>query len=241
MLTTQDKRLLIVDDDPEFLGILKEVFEAEGYDVTTFDDGPELLEHVRLNGLPHLVLIDLSLPSMHGFELSKELKERGDVPIVFISGEDKLNTVVDAITNYAEDYVVKPIRAGELVARIRRILTRIPDFDYAQTPLVQVDDHLAIDFANNKIHVNDRMIVLTPTEASLLYILMRNAGRVVASDMLIARVWPIEEVYEDTLRVHMHRLRRKLESDSGTSRYIQTERGVGYRFIRCDSAAKQAI
>lgn len=239
MMTTDDKHLLIVDDDPVFVDLLKDVFQAEGYKVTTFGDAPALLDYVHLHGLPHLVLIDLALPTMHGFELSKKLKELGDVPIVFISGEDKVDTVIDGITYYAEDYLVKPISAGELLARVRRILSRIPDFTYAQTPLIYIDDHLAVDFANSKIVVNNRSIVLTPTEASLLHILMRNAGRVVASDMLIARVWPTEEIYEDTLRVHMHRLRRKLEPSSHKSQYIQTERGVGYRFIRGVWAAKQ--
>jgi DNA-binding response OmpR family regulator len=239
MMTTENKRLLIVDDDLEFVELLKEIFETEGYEVTTCDDGPAVLEHVHLNGLPHLVMIDLALPSMHGFELSKKLKARGDVPIVFISGEAKVDTVVDGITRYAEDYLIKPIRAGELLARVKRILSRIYDFTYTQAPLVRVDEQLSIDFANNRIHINNRKVALTPTEASLLHILIRNAGHVVPSDMLIARVWPIEEVYEDTLRVHMHRLRRKLEPNSGTSRYIQTERGVGYRFTR-DSSIRSA-
>lgn len=233
MMTTENKHLLIVDDDLEFVELLKEICLTEGYKVTTFGDAPDLLAYVHKKGLPHLVLIDLVLPSMHGFELSRKLKELGDVPIVFISGESRADTVIDAITNYAEDYLVKPIRAGELLARLRRILSRIPDFAYAQTPLVHVDEQLAVDFANSKVYVNDRTVVLTPTEASLLHILMRNEGRVVASDMLIARVWPTDEIYEDTLRVHMHRLRRKLQPDSHSSQYIQTERGVGYRFIQC--------
>jgi DNA-binding response OmpR family regulator len=112
------------------------------------------------------------------------------------------------------------------------VLSRIVDFDYARSPLIRVDERVAVDFGNSKLVVENRPVMLTPTEANLLHILLRNAGRVVTSDMLIARVWPADEVYEDTLRVHMHRLRRKIEADVRHPKYIQTERGVGYRFMQ---------
>ncbi len=106
----------------------------------------------------------------------------------------------------------------------------MPSLDYASEPVVRVDENLSIDFAHNRIVVNGKSLSLTPTESILLHVLLRNAGRVVENRMLIARVWPSEDVYEDTLRVHMHRLRRKLEADSHHPHYIRTERGVGYMF-----------
>ncbi|HLV36190.1 MAG TPA: winged helix-turn-helix domain-containing protein, partial [Spirillospora sp.] len=107
---------------------------------------------------------------------------------------------------------------------------RMPSLDYASQPVIRVDEHLSIDFAHNRIMVSGKQYSLTPTESILLHVLLRNAGRVVENRLLIARVWPSEDVYEDTLRVHMHRLRRKLESDSHHPHYIRTERGIGYMF-----------
>ena len=106
----------------------------------------------------------------------------------------------------------------------------MPSLDYASEPIIHIDDNLSIDFAHNRIVVNGKGYGLTPTESILLHVLLRNASRVVENRMLIARVWPSEEVYEDTLRVHMHRLRRKLEADSHHPHYIRTERGIGYMF-----------
>lgn len=229
------KRLLVVDDDYTLAEMIKERFETQGYEVITFTDADSSLRHVQTWGLPHLALIDINLPTIQdGFDLSEKLKKLGDVPIIFISGNQDTDTVVRGLTLYGDDYLVKPVRIRELVARVDRVLTRLPGFEYAQSPEVKVDDNLAVDFGRSRLITRDRNITLTPIEASLLHILMRHAGQVVTSETLIARVWPSEEVYEDRLRVHMHRLRRKLEPDMRHPRYIQTERGTGYRFIQTE-------
>jgi DNA-binding response OmpR family regulator len=168
---------------------------------------------------------------MHGFELSQKLKTMGDLPIVFITGDESPETVVKGLVHYADDYLIKPFQLRELAARVRRILSRIYEFDYVQQPLIEIDERVSVDFAKSKLIINGEITMLTPTEVGLLHVLVRNAGRVVTSDTLIARVWPADEVYEDTLRVHMHRLRRKLEPDIHHPKYIQTERGIGYRFL----------
>lgn len=231
MTVREGARLVVVDDDEDLLLLLKDTFEAQGYEVCTFLDGPQTLRHVQSHGLPHLALIDLKLPNMHGFELSERLKALGDVPIVFLSTEGQTDTIVRGLNYYADDYVTKPFELAELIARVQRVLSRIHDFDYTRQPIIEVDKWLAVDFGNSRLLVGGETVVLTPTEANLLHILMRNAGTVVMIDTLIARVWPMEEVYEETLRVHMHRLRRKLEPDFRNPKYITTERGIGYRFI----------
>jgi DNA-binding response OmpR family regulator len=225
------KRLFIVDNDEALLLILKDIFEDEGYEVHTFKDGPEILRYITQHGLPHLALVDLNLDTMHGFELSQKLKRMGDLPIVFISAEDAPDVIVDGLRNYADDYIVKPIHLSELVLRVQRIISRIYYHDSLLQPLIKIDERVSVDFANSKLIVDGKSVMLTPTEVGLLHVLMRNAGRVVTSDTLIARVWPADDVYEDTLRVHMHRLRGKLELDMHNPQYIQTERGVGYRFL----------
>lgn len=230
MMHADPQKLLLVDDDKDLLDLLQAEFEAEGYEVAAFQDGLQVLKHVRKSGLPHLALIDLKLPSMHGFELAEKLKALGDVPIIFLTSINEPDTIVHGLRRYADDYVTKPFQIRELQARVQRVLSRIPDFSYAQAPTIEIDDRVQVDFGNSRLLINGRVVTLTPTEANLLHILVRNAGRVVTSNTLLARVWPRAEVYEDTLRVHLHRLRRKIEPDFRRPTYIFTERGTGYRF-----------
>ena len=223
-------KILLVEDDPITNKLIIDYMTKHGYDVTGSMDGPEALEHVRQRGLPHIALIDLNLPTMHGFDLSSKLKAMGDVPIIFVTSTGDTETVVQGLKKYAEDFITKPFELRELEARVQVVLARMPSLDYASEPIIHIDEHLSIDFAHNRITVGGNTDGLTPTESVLLHVLLRNAGRVVENRMLIARVWPSQDVFEDTLRVHMHRLRRKLETDSHHPHYIRTERGVGYMF-----------
>jgi DNA-binding response OmpR family regulator len=185
---------------------------------------------VQQRGLPHIALLDLDLPTTHGFELASQLKSMADVPIMFVTSTGETDVIVEGLKKYAEDFIVKPFELRELEARVQVVLSRMPSLDYASEPVIKVDDYLEVDFAHNRIIVDGENVGLTPTESILLHVLLRNAGRVVENRMLIARVWPSDDVFEDTLRVHMHRLRRKLEADSHQPHYIRTERGVGYMF-----------
>lgn len=223
-------KVLFVEDDSAIRKLVSDYLTTHGYIVTTVSDGPEALEHIKAQGLPHIALIDLTLPTMHGFDLSSKIKAMADVPIIFVTSTGDTDTIVQGLKKYAEDFIVKPFELRELEARVQVVLARMPSLDYASEPIIQIDENLNIDFAHNRIVVNNKSIGLTPTESILLHVLLRNAGRVVENRMLIARVWPSEDVYEDTLRVHMHRLRRKLEADSHHPHYIRTERGVGYMF-----------
>ncbi len=223
-------KVVLVEDDETVRKLIVDFLSKNNYEVSAFSDAPEALEHVRLKGLPHIALVDLGLPSMHGFELASRLKAMADVPIIFVTSSGDTDTVVQGLKKYAEDFIVKPFQLRELEARVQVVLSRMPSLDYANEPIVVIDSHLKIDFAHNRIVLSGKSISLTPTESILLHVLMRNSGRVVENRMLIARVWPSEEVYEDTLRVHMHRLRRKLEADSHHPHYIRTERGIGYMF-----------
>lgn len=223
-------KVLLIEDDESVSKLITDFLTKNGYDVSAFEDGPEALEHVRQRGLPHIALVDLGLPTMHGFEVANKLKSMADVPIIFVTSTGDTETIVQGLKKYAEDFIVKPFELRELEARIQVVLARMPSLDYASEPIVTIDEHLEIDFAHNRLVLNGKSIGLTPTESILLHVLLRNAGRVVENRMLIARVWPSEDVYEDTLRVHMHRLRRKLEADSHHPHYIRTERGVGYMF-----------
>jgi DNA-binding response OmpR family regulator len=227
-----NKKLLIVEDDATTRRLLQKVLEQAGFDVTATNDGPDAINWLQQHGLPHLVLLDLGLPSMHGFALGERIKKMGDIPIIILTGDDSEEAVVYGIQNYAEDYITKPFNVTEVVVRIQRVLSRMPNFDYVRTPVIEIDENLAIDFPNQRVTVEGQIVTLTPIETGLLYILVHNRGQVISSDTLIARVWPNKEVYEDTLRVHMHRLRQKLQgSNPERSPYIVTERGTGYSFF----------
>jgi DNA-binding response OmpR family regulator len=226
------QRILIVDDDPAILRLVKIAMEGAGYDTLTAASGVEALEVIGRGGMPHLAIVDLRMPFMSGFEFCEAVQQFSDLPVIILSAQDEENTIITGINRFAEDYVTKPFSPRELVARVERVLRRIGNFGYTLGVTTRVDDCLTVDFAHQRALVADRFIALTPTETKLLYLLMRNAGRVVTADFLLRRLWPNEEVFEDTLRVHVHRLRHKIESTPSQPRYILTERGMGYSFPR---------
>ncbi len=233
-------RILIVDDDSMAREILKRILEHAGYEVLTAAGGAEALRKLQ-DGIPHLVLIDLMMPEMDGFELCRRIKTHMDVPIVILSAVTSVESKVEGLERYAEDYVTKPFEKDELVARVGRVLRRFSEAAGTEQPEVIVDDTLKINFVQHWAQVRGRRVSLTPTESKLLFLLLRNAGRVVTNETLLAKAWDgDEEAYEEGLRVHISRLRAKIESDPGKPQYIQTKRGVGYRFAALPGAQAAA-
>ena len=224
------QRILVVDDDVTLLELLELALYDAGYEVMTALSGRDALDVMERRGLPHLAIVDIMMPGMDGFEFCRAVHEFSDLPIIFLSAVDADDVVVQGIRECAEDYITKPFSLQELVARVGRVLSRIGDFSYALEPLVDVDERLAVDFPRQRVIADGQPVRLTPTETKLLHILIRNGDRPVATEHLLRRLWPLAEVYEDSLRVHVCRLRQKIEKDSGEPRYIVTERGVGYRF-----------
>jgi DNA-binding response OmpR family regulator len=227
---TRGQRILIVDDDPDIRRLVKTKLDNAGFDVLTAGSGQEGLDVIGQFGLPHLAIVDLTMPGMNGFEFCKSVQQFSDLPVVMLTAVDEEDTIIKGIEHYAEDYITKPFSPRELVARVQRVLRRMGDFAYTLDPLVRVDERLAINFPHQQALVEEQTTALTPTETKLLYILMRNAGRTVTNDFLLRRLWPMEEVFEDTLRVHVHRLRNKIEVNPNKPRYVMTDRGNGYRF-----------
>jgi DNA-binding response OmpR family regulator len=228
ILSKGEIQLTVVEDDIELSDTIKEALETEDFCVSAFHDAPQFWEHIQTHGLPHLALVDLNLPSTHGFQLSDELKACGDLPIIFISSDDDTKTVVTGINKYADDYITKPFDMEIMLARVKRLLNRVYGVEDQQ--LAKVDERLSVDFVNNRAYMDNRTIILTPTESRLLSLLVRNMGYTVPSEALVAHGWPRQQVLDETFRVHMHRLRRKLEP-KGKSSYIETVRGVGYCFM----------
>jgi DNA-binding response OmpR family regulator len=227
----QLQRLLVVDDDPAILRLLTDKLERADFEVLTAASGQAALDLIARRGLPHLALVDLNMPGMDGFEFCRRVLRFSDLPIIILTAVDEEETVIRAIDLFAEDYITKPFSPRELVARVRRVLRRIGDFAYCLQPVTRVDERLAVDFVGQRALIDEQPVDLTPTEAKILYLLMRNAGRPLSVEYLLRRVWPLEEVFEDTLRVNVHRLRKKIGANPGGLPYVVTERGVGYSFL----------
>jgi DNA-binding response OmpR family regulator len=228
-MTQVAQRVLVVDDDPTVLGLVRPHLEAAGFQVDTAASTDEALRYVAGRGLPHLAIVDIGLPGRSGLELCREIHGYSDLPVIMLTALDDERTAVDSIRSFAEDYVTKPFRPRELAARAARVLRRRDDFSYAGAGEVVLDALLSIDLADRRATLRGERVPLTATETKILDILVRRRGRPVRTAYLLHRLWPQGNVFEDTLRVHVHRLRRKIEPEPGQPAYLLTERGVGYR------------
>lgn len=235
--TKRKQRILAVDDDPEVLELITATLIDAGYDVTTAETAEMALNLMNDEGLPHLAVIDIRLPGLDGLSLCQRIHDISDVPVIMLTVVDDEETIVKTIEEFADDYMIKPFNPNELAARVGRILKRIGDFSYTMQAMITVDENLSVDFVRQKAIINGRPLALTPTETKLLYILMQNGGKTVLTSYILARVWPSQSADENTLRVHIHRLRQKIEVAPSRPRYIVTERGAGYSFIDPKEAA----
>jgi DNA-binding response OmpR family regulator len=227
------QRILAVDDDPQALSALRHMLELDGYAVTAASSGEEALKLVQRFGVPHLALVDYNMPpGMNGFAFARALRAFGDIPIIMLTAVDDADKIVSSLEEFADDYIVKPYNPPELTARVRRALDRVSDFAYTLHKEETIDGRLAIDFAERRAVVDGSAVSLTPIETRILYLLIRNTGRVVTTESLLQRLWPEEDAPEDRLHVHIHRLRRKIEPDADEPQYIMSEWGQGYRFAR---------
>ena len=223
-------RILLVDDEPDIRWTVGQVLEDEGFEVVTAGSAAEAMERIEQDGIPHLAVVDIMMPEVDGLALCRRLHEFSDLPVILLTAVDDQRTITTAIREFAEDYVVKPFDPDELAARVRRVLARFETFDHATEPEIAIDERLTLALGSGRALVDGRPVELTPTEGHILHILVRARGRTVSTEHLLGRVWPREEVFEDSLRVHVHRIRRKIELDPSRPRHLLTERGVGYRF-----------
>ncbi|MEM1201910.1 MAG: response regulator transcription factor [Acidobacteriota bacterium] len=225
------QRILVVDDDPDIVTTVQVTLELEGFEVITANSANEAEERIQRLGLPHLAVVDIMMPGVDGIEFCRGVHKYCDLPVIMLTAVDDEETTVTVINEVAEDYVTKPFHPPVLAARVKRVLRRIGDFAFRLDPETRIDDHLSLNFADKKATVGGKVVSLTPTETKLLHILISNARRTVTTDYLLRRIWPLDEVFEDTLRVHVHRLRQKIEPDPASPRYLITQRGTGYSFL----------
>jgi DNA-binding response OmpR family regulator len=227
-------KILVVDDAPEVVDSVRLGFAIQWREVDLLSAGTgkealDLVEHES----PDLVLLDVGLPDMDGFKVLEEMRLFSDVPVVMLTARDDTIDKVRGLELGADDYVTKPFNHLELLARVKAVLRRLDmPAPKSRAPSFKSGD-MEMDFASQEVSVNGETIKLTPTEYKLLYHLVRNAGHTLTHGTLLAKVWGREYRDEvDYLRVYVRRLRDKLGDDPEKPRYIRTERGLGYRFLR---------
>ena len=231
MSDTPRRRVLVVDDEPRMVRFIRLNLEQDGFEVVEACSGMEALDRLR-NAMPDLVLLDVMLPDIDGFETLRMIREFSQVPILMVTAKGEEDDRVLGLELGADDYITKPFSPRELSSRIRAVLRRNEMPRTAPHAPIRVDERLTIDFDRREVRVEDRPVILRPTEYRLLYHLVQNAGRVITHDQLLAKVWGYE-YREEThyLRLYVNYLRQKLEKDPSDPKYILTERGVGYRFV----------
>jgi DNA-binding response OmpR family regulator len=237
MLPPVRPAILLVDDDPTLLSVLSRRVSRAGYDVRTASSGAGALKMLEA-GWPALLVVDLMMPGMDGFELCRRVKQLADLPIIVLSAVDESEAKVSALELYAEDYVTKPFDPDELIARIQRVLRRAS----VRSPQISLDQgDVEVDLATRRLTTPTGSHQLTPTEARLLQVLAASVDRVVPTDELLSRVWTDADGADPSyLWVTVRRLRRKLEADPDRPRYLITERGIGYRLTSGTTAAQRS-
>ena len=226
-------RILVVDDEPDVIESVRIGFELQWREIDVIGAGlgEEALDRIERDA-PDIVLLDIGLPDIDGFEVVRRIREFSDVPVVMLTARDDAMDKVKGLELGADDYITKPFNHLELMARVKAVLRRLAmPTPTSRAPSFRAGE-LEVDFAAQEARLRGDRLDLTPTEYKLLYHLVRNAGHVLPHGTLLAKVWGREYVDEvDYLRVYVRRLRDKLGDDPDRPTYIRTERGLGYRFI----------
>jgi DNA-binding response OmpR family regulator len=223
----ENAELLIVEDNDSVLSMLEFILRRAGYEVRSATSGRAAVQSVERFGLPTLALVDINMDDMNGFEFSRYLRGQSDTPIIMITAQSQTEVIVAALSEFADDYLVKPFSSEELLARIERVLRRASVA--SSEDWVAVDAYLRFNPERQQAKLDDRLIELTPLESKLLQLLTAYRGQTVPTHTLLNKMWPFEESTRDQLRVVVFRLRQKLQRPSTNHDYIVTERGFGYR------------
>lgn len=229
-MNNQTEKILVIDDEETTVQLIGILLERRGYEVIKANRAEEGLRKAY-RYQPDLVLLDIMMPDMDGWEVCRRLRDMSDVPIIFLSARTEVKDVVKGLEMGADDYVVKPYENEELIARIRAHLRRAPRPNISEELSFNGGD-FRVNFLNREVWVRNEIRHLTPKEFNLLGVLVRNAGRVVTRGELVTEAWGDEYGDSvDSLKLYIHYLRQKLEVDPDHPEYLITLRGVGYRFM----------
>jgi len=225
------RRILVVDDEERMVRFIRLNLEHDGFQVSEAFNGKQAIQRLR-DVNPDLILLDVMMPDLDGFEVLEMVREISNVPVIMLTAKGEEDDRVRGLEKGADDYVTKPFSPRELVSRVRAVLRRTEGATGSMHGLIEVDERLKIDFDRREVWLEGKIVKLRPTEYRLLFHLVQNAGWVVSHDQLLAKVWGYE--YRDEphyVRLYINYLRQKLEKDAANPKYILTERGVGYRFV----------
>jgi DNA-binding response OmpR family regulator len=226
-------RILVVDDDPPSVKMISFLLREEGYEVVSADNGESALELLDREA-PELVILDVMMPHLDGFEVCRRIRQKQDVPVIFLSARGETVDKVAGLELGADDYLAKPFEPAELLARVKAVTRRAAAAagEESQTLLTVAD--LTVDpLTNQAIFADGSTVELTPIEFRLLHCLMRNAGRILSHDLLMSTVWGYNyEGYSNQIAVYIRRLRMKIEADPNQPKRLVTVRGLGYKFER---------
>ena len=225
------RRILVVDDEERMVRFIRMNLEHDGFQVSEAFNGKEAIQKIR-DVTPDLILLDVMMPDLDGFEVLETVREVSQVPVIMLTAKGEEDDRVRGLELGADDYVTKPFSPRELVSRVKAVLRRTEGASGSMHGLIEVDDRLKIDFDRREIWLEGKLVKLRPTEYRMLYHLVQNAGWVVTHDQLLTKVWGYE--YRDEphyVRLYINYLRQKLEANPSDPKYILTERGVGYRFV----------
>ena len=224
------RRILVVDDEERMVRFIRINLEHDGFQVIEAFNGKQAID--KLRDTPDLILLDVMMPDLDGFEVLETIREVTNVPVIMLTAKGEEEDRVRGLELGADDYITKPFSPRELVSRVKAVLRRTEGVTGSMHGLIEVDNRLKIDFDRREIWLEGKLVKLRPTEYRLLYHLVQNAGWVVSHDQLLQKVWGYE--YRDEphyVRLYINYLRQKLEKDPADPKYILTERGVGYRFV----------
>lgn len=228
----KNRVVLVVDDEERMAHFIRLNLEQDGFQVVEAYRGLDAIQRMR-DSMPDLILLDVMMPDIDGFEALQMIREFSSVPVIMLTAKGEEEDKVRGLELGADDYITKPFSPRELTSRVKAVMRRAEMGTASPThEMIEVDDHLKLDFGKREVWVDNKIIKLRPTEYRLLYHLVQNAGWVLTYDQLLAKVWGYE--YRDEphyVRLYINYLRQKLEPDLANPRYIFTERGVGYRFV----------
>ncbi len=226
-------RILVVDDDPPSVKMISFLLREEGYDVTSTDNGSAALELVDREA-PDLVILDVMMPYLDGFEVCRRIRQKMDVPIIFLSAKGETVDKVTGLQLGADDYLAKPFEPAELLARVKAVMRRVTALAMEDMQSQLTVGNITLDPVSNRaIFADGRKVDLTPIEFRLLHCLMRNAGRILSHDLLMSAVWGYDyEGYSNQIAVYVRRLRIKIEEEPDHPKLLTTMRGLGYKFER---------
>ena len=230
-------KILVIDDDPDVVEIVSLTFEMRWPDsnIISAEDGETGIAMVDTES-PGLVILDIGLPDMDGFTVCQEIRRFSDVPLIMITVRDKEADIVRGLQAGADDYILKPFRPIEFMARVQSVMRRTDMNSYGGDEKPFEFEDLRVDFSHHEVFLAGKPIKLTPTEYQLLYHLAKNAGKVMSHRTLLGRIWGRDYLEETNyLKVHIKHLRQKLDDDPADPRFILTERTVGYKFAKAHS------